>query len=186
MTINSFLCLQITKSDISSEVKWSVSLVIAYGHLNLSQRFVWVWVGRHMQFMTFEGGQQWASGCQYFVLLSLCFHCKVLHKYVHFLFVHANFRFTFWFIIICTIRMTGNVLHEKYFVSIRDTNMHHQYHQYGHHHSSYLCCNEYSLCLSWVGVEFTCQQCPVKVRTCSIMDITPSPSSPVIRSNAKL
>ena len=41
MTIR-FLNLQITRSDIRSHVKWAVSLVIAYGHLNLPQGFVWV------------------------------------------------------------------------------------------------------------------------------------------------
>ena len=37
-----FLNLQITKSDIRSHIKWTVSLVIAYCHFNLPPVFVWV------------------------------------------------------------------------------------------------------------------------------------------------
>ena len=37
-----FLDLQITRSDIRPQTKQAVSLVIAYGHLNLPQGFVWV------------------------------------------------------------------------------------------------------------------------------------------------
>ena len=37
-----FLNLQITRSDIRPHIKWAVSLVIAYGHFNLPQGFVWV------------------------------------------------------------------------------------------------------------------------------------------------
>ena len=36
-----FLNLQITRSDIRPHTKLAVSLVIAYGHFNLPQRFVW-------------------------------------------------------------------------------------------------------------------------------------------------
>ena len=51
MTIH-FLNLQITRSDIRPHIKWAVSLVIAYGHFNTPQGFVYksitwtmVWVG---------------------------------------------------------------------------------------------------------------------------------------------
>ena len=37
-----FLNLQITRSDIRPHIKWAVSLMIAYGHFNLPQGFVWV------------------------------------------------------------------------------------------------------------------------------------------------
>ena len=37
-----FLNLEITRSDIMPHIKWAVSLVIAYGHFNLPQGFVWV------------------------------------------------------------------------------------------------------------------------------------------------
>ena len=40
-----FLNLQITRSDVRPYIKWTVSLVIAYGHVNLSQGFVWVCMG---------------------------------------------------------------------------------------------------------------------------------------------
>ena len=39
---HTFLNLQITRSDIRPHIKWAVSLVIAYGHFNLPQGFVWV------------------------------------------------------------------------------------------------------------------------------------------------
>ena len=39
------LNLQITRSDIRSHTKWTVSLVIEYGHSNLPQGFVWVYMG---------------------------------------------------------------------------------------------------------------------------------------------
>ena len=42
MTILS-LNFQIARSDIRSNVKWAVGLVIAYGHFNLPQGFVWVY-----------------------------------------------------------------------------------------------------------------------------------------------
>ena len=38
----SFLCHQITTAEIRPQAKWVISLVIADGHLNLSQGFVWV------------------------------------------------------------------------------------------------------------------------------------------------
>ena len=37
---HSFLCLQITRSDIRSEVKWAVNMIIADSHFNLPQGFV--------------------------------------------------------------------------------------------------------------------------------------------------
>ena len=40
-----FLHLQITIADIRAHLKWAVNLVIAYGHFNLPQGFVWVYVG---------------------------------------------------------------------------------------------------------------------------------------------
>ena len=39
------LNLQVTRSDISQHIKWAVSLLIAYGHFNLPQGFVWVCMG---------------------------------------------------------------------------------------------------------------------------------------------
>ena len=44
MTI-SFLKLEITRSDIRPHIKWVASLVIAYGHFNFPQVFVWVIYG---------------------------------------------------------------------------------------------------------------------------------------------
>ena len=38
-------------------MKSTVSLVIADGHLNLPQRFVWVYMGKHTHFITLEGGK---------------------------------------------------------------------------------------------------------------------------------
>ena len=40
-----FLNLQITRLDIRPHIKWAVNLVIAYGHFNLPQGFVWVCMG---------------------------------------------------------------------------------------------------------------------------------------------
>ena len=40
-----FLNLQVTRSDVRPHIKWAVNLVIAYGHFNLPQGFVWVWMG---------------------------------------------------------------------------------------------------------------------------------------------
>ena len=37
-----FLNLQITRLDIRPHIKWAVILVIAYGHFNIPQGFVWV------------------------------------------------------------------------------------------------------------------------------------------------
>ena len=40
-----FLNLQITTSDVRPHIKWAVSLMIAYGNINLPQGFEWyVWV----------------------------------------------------------------------------------------------------------------------------------------------
>ena len=39
---HTFLNLQLTRPDIRSHIKWAVSLVIAYGRINLPQGFVWV------------------------------------------------------------------------------------------------------------------------------------------------
>ena len=40
----SMLGLQIIRSDIRPHIKWAVSLVIAYGHSNLPQGIVWVYI----------------------------------------------------------------------------------------------------------------------------------------------
>ena len=45
----------ITKSDIRSQVKRAVSLVITDSHFNLPQEFVWVYMGKHTHFITLEG-----------------------------------------------------------------------------------------------------------------------------------
>ena len=45
MTICFLQCLQIMKSDIRPEVKWTVDLVFADGGFNLPQWFVWMCVG---------------------------------------------------------------------------------------------------------------------------------------------
>ena len=50
-----FLNLQITRSDIRPHMKWVVSLVIAYGHFNLPQGFVWVCMGQHTHFIAPKG-----------------------------------------------------------------------------------------------------------------------------------
>ena len=39
------LNLQITRSDVTPDIKWAVSLVNAYGCFNLPQGFVWVRMG---------------------------------------------------------------------------------------------------------------------------------------------
>ena len=41
-----FIKLQMSRADIRPHIKWVVSLVIAYGHFDFPQRFVWVcmWV----------------------------------------------------------------------------------------------------------------------------------------------
>ena len=52
-----FLTLQVTRSDIRLHIKLAVSLVIAYGHFNLPQGFVWVCMGKHTHFITSEGFQ---------------------------------------------------------------------------------------------------------------------------------
>ena len=49
-----FLCLQITKSDIRPQVKWAVSLVIAAGYFNIRQGFVWIYMGKHIHLITLE------------------------------------------------------------------------------------------------------------------------------------
>ena len=46
-----FQSLQITRSDVRPHIKWDVSLVIAYGHFNLPQGFVWVCMGKHTHFI---------------------------------------------------------------------------------------------------------------------------------------
>ena len=43
--VHTFPNLQFTRSDIRPHIKWAVSLVIAYGHFNLPQGFVWVCKG---------------------------------------------------------------------------------------------------------------------------------------------
>ena len=54
-----FLKSQITRSDIRPHIKWAVSLVIAYGHFNLPQGFVWACMGSHTYFINPEGlGEQ--------------------------------------------------------------------------------------------------------------------------------
>ena len=53
---NTFLNLQITRSDIKPHTKWAVSLVIADGHFNLPHVFVWV---RNIHtFITPKGGKE--------------------------------------------------------------------------------------------------------------------------------
>ena len=37
--------VQISRSDIRPHIKWAVSLVIAYGHFDFPQGFVWVRMG---------------------------------------------------------------------------------------------------------------------------------------------
>ena len=49
-----FLNLQISRSDIRPHIKWVVSLVIAYGHFNLSQGFVWIYMVQLTLFITHE------------------------------------------------------------------------------------------------------------------------------------
>ena len=46
------LSMQITRSDIRSQVKQPVNPLNAYGHFNLPQEFVWVCVGWHTDFIT--------------------------------------------------------------------------------------------------------------------------------------
>ena len=50
-----FLNFQITRSDIRPNSKWVVSLVTAYGHFNLPQGFVWVYMALHTHVITPEG-----------------------------------------------------------------------------------------------------------------------------------
>ena len=49
-----FRCLQITKADIRPQVNWAVDLVISDSHFNLPQGFVWVCMGSHTHFITFD------------------------------------------------------------------------------------------------------------------------------------
>ena len=53
-----FLNLQITRSDVKPHMKWVVSLVIAFGHFNLPQGFVWVCMGYQSHVITPEGTQE--------------------------------------------------------------------------------------------------------------------------------
>ena len=50
-----FLNLQIIRSDIRPDIKWAVSLLIAYGHFNLPQGIVWVCMSSHTHFITPNG-----------------------------------------------------------------------------------------------------------------------------------
>ena len=50
-----FLNLQIIRSDIRPDIKWAVSLVIAYSHFNLPQGIVWVCMSSHTHFITPNG-----------------------------------------------------------------------------------------------------------------------------------
>ena len=42
-------------STIRPHIKWTVSLVVAYGHFNLDQGFVSVYIGKHTYFITPKG-----------------------------------------------------------------------------------------------------------------------------------
>ena len=44
---SSFLCLQITDSNLRSQVKWAVRDETADGHFNLPHIFVWICMGEH-------------------------------------------------------------------------------------------------------------------------------------------
>ena len=44
-----------------NHVKWAVSLVTAYGHFNLPQRFVWVYMGWHSHFHSQESLHHWIT-----------------------------------------------------------------------------------------------------------------------------
>ena len=55
MQDHDFLNLQVTRSDMRPHIKWAVSLVIAYGHFNLPQGFVWLSMGAHTHLITPEG-----------------------------------------------------------------------------------------------------------------------------------
>ena len=54
--------LQITRSDIRPHTKWTVSLMIAYGHFNILQGFVWVYMTSHTHFITPEGKKTELAG----------------------------------------------------------------------------------------------------------------------------
>ena len=54
MTIR-FQNLQITRLDVRPHIKLAVSLVIAHGHFNLPQGFVWICMSKHTHFITPEG-----------------------------------------------------------------------------------------------------------------------------------
>ena len=47
---HTFLNLQIATSELRLHIKWVVSLVIAYGHFNFPNGFVWV----HMYGLTYS------------------------------------------------------------------------------------------------------------------------------------
>ena len=83
---HTFLNLQITRSDIRLHIKWAVSLVIAYGHFNLPQGFVWVCMVLHTctHFITPEGGPKEDPECiaSYLVSLTLSV-CLLLINYIY-------------------------------------------------------------------------------------------------------
>ena len=68
-----FLNLQITRSDIRPHIKWAVSLVIAYGHFNLPQGFVWVCMSSHTHFITPKGTDDTADETHFILFFSKCF-----------------------------------------------------------------------------------------------------------------
>ena len=65
-----FLCLQITRSHIIPQIKWTVSLVIAGGRFNLPRGFVWVCMGKQTHLITPECTRMWS--CSY-----------IAHIYIH-------------------------------------------------------------------------------------------------------
>ena len=46
---------KLANHQIRPHMKWAVRLVIAYGHFDLPQGFVWVCLGQHTHFITPKG-----------------------------------------------------------------------------------------------------------------------------------
>ena len=71
-----FLNLQIIRSDIRPDIKWAVSLVIAYGHFNLPQGIVWVCMSSHTHFITPIGTDDTPDETHVILFFSKCI-CNV-------------------------------------------------------------------------------------------------------------
>ena len=89
-----FLNLLIARSDIRPHTKWAVRLVIAYGHFNLPQGFVWVCMGQHTHFITPKGIRQ-----DSFVELNCNLLSHMIYQYLSIaIFCYITFQFKYIFV----------------------------------------------------------------------------------------